>query len=112
MPAGVVRRPARAPLWPLAPHLHGVAARDPERVTVAAPVLADPAEQARLDADLAAAGIDQRHDVVEVDAPDVLELFARHGLEIVSMGRPAADDPALFQAGAAAGSLAASYVDG
>ena len=83
-----------------------------ERVTVAAPVLADPAEQARLDADLAAAGIDQRHDVVAVEAPDVLELFTRHGLEIQSMGRPAADDPALFQAGAAAGSLAASYVDG
>jgi hypothetical protein len=83
-----------------------------ERVTVAAPVLVDPAEEARLEADLRAAGIDQRHDVVAVDGPDVLELFVRHGLEIQSMGRPAAADPALFQAGAAAGSLAASYVDG
>jgi hypothetical protein len=83
-----------------------------ERVMVAAPVLSDPAEQARLTADLATSGIDQRHDVVAVDAPDVLALMARHGLEIQSMGRPAADDPALFQAAAAAGALAASYVDG
>ena len=32
-------------------------------------------------------------------------LFARHGLRVASMGRPAADDPALFQAAAAAGAL-------
>jgi hypothetical protein len=82
-----------------------------ERVVVAAPVLADPEQRARLDDDLAAAGIDARHDVVTVEAPDVLALFARHGLRIQSMGRPAADDPALFQAAAAAGALAASYVD-
>ena len=35
----------------------------------------------------------------------------RHGLHIASMGRPAADDPALFQAAAAAGALAASRLD-
>lgn len=81
-----------------------LAARD--RATVAVPRL--PADQsARLRADLEAAGIDRRHDLVDVDAPDALELFARHGLRIASMGRPAADDPALFQAAAAAGALAA-----
>jgi hypothetical protein len=84
-----------------------LAARD--RTTVAVPVL--PAEQAaRLRADLEAAGIDQRHDLVDVDAPDALALFERHGLRIASMGRPATDDPALFQAAAAAGALAASCV--
>jgi hypothetical protein len=84
-----------------------LAARD--RATVAVPVL--PAEQgARLRADLTAAGIDRRHDLVDVDAPDALDLFAFHGLQVVSMGRPAADDPALFQAAAAAGTLAALRV--
>jgi hypothetical protein len=84
-----------------------IAARD--RTTVAVPVL--PSEQdARLRADLEAAGIDRRHDLVTVDAPDALALFERHGLRIASMGRPAADDPALFQAAAAAGALAAKHV--
>ena len=84
-----------------------VAAR--ERARVAVPVL-PPEQAARLRADLVDAGIDQRHELVEVDAPDALALFARHGLAVASMGRPAADDPALFQAGAAAGALAASLV--
>src|SRR6478609_439925 len=82
-----------------------------ERVLVAVPEL--PAEQAvRLRDDLLAAGIDERHDLVDVAAPEVLELFARFGLAITSMGRPAAADPALFQAAAAAGTLAAERVDG
>ncbi len=82
-----------------------------ERALVAVPEL--PAEQAaRLRADLGAAGIDRRHELVDVAAPDVLGLFERYGLEIVSMGRPAADDPALFQAAAAAGTLAARWVTG
>ena len=82
-----------------------------ERVLVAVPEL--PAEQAvRLRDDLVAAGIDRRHDLVDVAAPEVLELFARFGLAITSMGRPAAADPALFQAAAAAGTLAAEQVDG
>jgi hypothetical protein len=59
-----------------------------------------------------AAGIDRRHDLVDVAAPEVLELFERFGLAITSMGRPAAADPALFQAAAAAGTLAAERVDG
>ena len=43
--------------------------------------------------------------------PTRIELLARHGLRIESMGRPAADDPVLFEAAAAAGALAARYVD-
>ena len=53
-----------------------------------------------------------RIELVDVDAPDVLELLAQHELRVDSMGRPAADDAALFQAAAAAGALAASHVDG
>jgi hypothetical protein len=82
-----------------------IAARD--RVQVAVPQLADPAHDRRLRDDLVAAGIDRRHDLIDVDAPDALALFAQHGLRIASMGRPAEDDPALFQAAAAAGALAA-----
>ena len=73
------------------------------------PVLPAP-EQERLRADLATAGIDERHDVVEVATPDVLALFEQHGLQIVSMGRPAEDDPVLFLAAAAAGVVAASRI--
>ena len=66
--------------------------------TVAVPALGGP-RSARLRADLDAAGIDRRHDLVEVDAARRRSaLFAQHGLRIASMGRPAADDPALFQA--------------
>ncbi len=77
-----------------------------ERVVVAVPRLGGD-EDARLRADLTDAGIDRRHDLVEVTPPDVLGLLAEHGLEVVSMGRPAADDPALFLAAGAAGALAA-----
>jgi hypothetical protein len=83
------------------------AARD--RTTVAVPKLGSE-QDARLRADLTAAGLDRRHHLVEVDAPDALELFAHHGLHVASMGRPAEDDPALFQAGAAAGALAARHI--
>jgi Protein of unknown function (DUF3866) len=79
-----------------------------ERALVAVPQL-PPEQAARLRADLEAAGIDRRHDLVEVAAPDAIELFARHDLRVVSMGRPAEDDPALFQAAAAAGALAAQH---
>ncbi len=78
-----------------------------ERVTVAVPRLGRPQQDEELRADLLASGLDRRHDLVDVDPPDVLGLFARHGLEVVSMGRPAPDDPALFLAAGAAGALAA-----
>jgi hypothetical protein len=80
-----------------------------ERVLVPVPRL-DGEQDKRLRADLEAAGIDVRHELVDVDAPDVLELFARHELDVVSMGRPAEDDPALFQAAAAAGVVAAERI--
>ena len=82
-----------------------------ERALVAVPAL-PAAQAARLHTDLRAAGIDRRHELVDVDAPDALALFERHGLRVASMGRPAADDPALFQAAAAAGVLTAQHVRG
>jgi hypothetical protein len=82
-----------------------------ERVLVPLPCIGG-AEEARLRADLAEAGIDTRHDVVDVAPPDVLALFERHGLDIMSMGRPAAEDPVLFQAAAAAGVLAVERMAG
>jgi len=82
-----------------------------ERALVAVPEL-PPEQAARLRADLEAAGIDRRHDLVDVPGPDALELFERFGLRVASMGRPAADDPALFQAAVAAGTLAAERVTG
>jgi hypothetical protein len=82
-----------------------------ERVLVAVPKLDDAEQLARLRADLAVAGISDRHELVEVDAPDALKLLAKHDLHVQSMGRPAGEDPALFQAASAAGALAASSVD-
>ncbi|HEY5013475.1 MAG TPA: DUF3866 family protein [Acidimicrobiia bacterium] len=79
------------------------------RVLVALPAVGGAAEE-RLRADLAGAGIDTRHEVVAVTPPDVLALFTEYGLDIFSMGRPAAVDPILFQAAAAAGTLAARHV--
>ena len=52
------------------------------------------------------------HELVDVDPPDVLALFARAGLEVNSMGRPAAADPVLFQAAAAAGVVAVDRMPG
>jgi hypothetical protein len=77
-----------------------------ERVVVAVPKLGGN-DDTRLRSDLAEAGIERRHDLVEVTPPDVLRLLEHHGLRVVSMGRPAADDPALFLAAGAAGALAA-----
>jgi hypothetical protein len=79
------------------------------RVLVPVPVVGGE-EEARLRADLRRAGIDRRHELVDVVPPDVLGLFAAHGLHVVSMGRPAADDPVLFLAAGAAGRLAATRI--
>jgi hypothetical protein len=76
-----------------------------ERVLVPLPLVGGEHEH-RLRADLEREGIAARHEVVDVAPPDVLALFDEHRLDVVSMGRRAADDPVLFQAAAAAGALA------
>ncbi|MEX2255343.1 MAG: DUF3866 family protein [Acidimicrobiia bacterium] len=80
-----------------------------ERIRIAVPRVGG-IEEERLRADLAAAGLDSRHEIVDVAPVDVLRLFADHGLDIVSMGRPAADDPVMFEAAAAAGVVAVDLI--
>ena len=85
----------------------GLACRS--RVTIPLPLVGGPEEE-RLRAEMAAAGLDTRHDVVTVKPPDILGLFEKLGLSISSMGRPAAADPVLFACAAAAGIVAAELV--
>jgi hypothetical protein len=80
-----------------------------DRVTVVVPAIGGE-DEARLTRELAAARIDERHDVVVVEPPDVLPLLGPDGLDVVSMGRPAAADAVMFQAAAATGALAARWV--
>lgn len=82
----------------------GLACRS--RVTIPLPLVGGPEEET-LRAGLAESGLDARHDVVAVKSPDILGLFAAHGLAVSSMGRPAAADPVFFACAAAAGALAA-----
>ena len=65
-----------------------------------------------LRADLAHAGLNERHDLVDVAPVGIIDLFAAHDLSVVSMGRPAGDDPVLFEAAAAAGVVAATNIAG
>jgi len=67
-------------------------------------------QERRLRADLDEAGISAKHEVVEVAPAGIVQLLRAHNLPVVSMGRPAADDPVLFEAAAAAGTVAAARV--
>jgi hypothetical protein len=80
-----------------------------DRVSVAVPSVGGD-EETRLLRDLAEAGVDERHDLVVVEPPDVLGELGPDGLDVVSMGRPALADPIMFHAAAAAGALAARWV--
>jgi hypothetical protein len=77
------------------------------RVVVPVPCVGGDAE-VRIRSDLAGAGIPERHDLVDVRPPGALDLLAAAGLDVVSMGRPAAADPVMFEAAAAAGVVAAA----
>ncbi len=57
---------------------------------------------------LEASRIDARHEVREVQIPDVVALFTEHQLKVSSMGRAAKDDPILHECAAAAAVLACS----
>jgi Protein of unknown function (DUF3866) len=77
------------------------------RAAVAVPALDDPDLAAAVDRQLAEAGVAARHELVRVAAPDPAALLAGWGVEVATMGRGPADDPAFFLAAAAAGTLAA-----
>jgi hypothetical protein len=79
------------------------------RVTIPVPAVGG-AEEARIRADLAEGGVAERHDLVDVAPVGIIDRFTERGLRIASMGRPAADDPVLFEAAAVAGALAANRV--
>jgi hypothetical protein len=66
------------------------------RVTVAAP------EGLDLDGE-----IEARHEIVRLPALGIAARMERAGLTVTSMGRPAIDDPVLFECAAAAGTIAA-----
>jgi hypothetical protein len=67
-------------------------------------------DEAQIRRDLERTGIDSRHDIVDVEPVGALQLFEACGIEVESMGRPAADDPVLFEAAAVAGVVAAQAV--
>jgi len=60
-----------------------------------------------IQAQLTAVGISGRHRVVTVDVPDVMAVLDAAGIEVATMGRRPADDPAFFTVAAAAGTAAA-----
>jgi len=60
-------------------------------------------------AELAAAGIAERHRVVAVDVPDVAAVLAAAGVDVTTMGRGPAEDPAFFTVAGAAGVAAAVH---
>ncbi len=56
-------------------------------------------------------GLDRaRHQILDVEAPDVLADLEAAGIALRSMGRPAADDPCFVDCAAAAGALAAEWI--
>jgi len=63
-----------------------------------------------LRADLASSGVADRHELIDVAPVGAVELLASFDLDVMSMGRPAADDPVMFEAAAAAGVVAARRV--
>ncbi len=82
----------------------GRATQGPVEVAVPAGALAGP-----IRAELVAAGIAERHEIVAVDVPDVGAVLALAGVDVTTMGRRPADDPAFFAVAGAAGAAAAAY---
>lgn len=64
----------------------------------------------RLRADLAAAGLADRHDLVDVDDPGIARLLADADLAVTTMGRGPEADPGAFAVAGAAGTVAASLL--
>jgi hypothetical protein len=79
------------------------------RCEVALPLL-DDARRTTIRTQLDTAGITERHAVLEVDGRPGVALLRDERIDVSSMGRSLDDIPELFEAAAAAGALAASYV--
>jgi hypothetical protein len=74
---------------------------------VAVPALEAEVQRAAVWDALRARRLEDRHQLVEVDGRPALGELERRGVEVASMGRGPADDPAFFLAAGAAGVLAA-----
>jgi Protein of unknown function (DUF3866) len=61
-------------------------------------------------ADLRATGLADRHEIIDVPPIGIITLLESLDLHVVSMGRPAAADPVMFEAAAASGIVAATRV--
>jgi hypothetical protein len=76
------------------------------RANVAVPVLESEADRRAVWDALLAHKLEERHQLVEVDGRPGVDLLQRMQIEVESMGRGPADDPAFFLAAGAAGVLA------
>jgi hypothetical protein len=63
-------------------------------------------------ASLRARKLEERHQIVEADGRPGLDELERSGVEVESMGRAPADDPAFFLAAGAAGVVAGRMAAG
>jgi hypothetical protein len=73
---------------------------------VAVPVLDDEGHRLRLWDALRAAGLHEKHQLVEANGGPAVDLLTEHGIELESMGRHYDEDPEFFLAAGAAGVLA------
>jgi Protein of unknown function (DUF3866) len=79
------------------------------RVVIPVPCVGGDEERV-LREELDSSGLSARHELVDVAPVGILALLSRHDLEVVSMGRAAADDPVLFEAAGVAGAVAAARI--
>ena len=70
-------------------------------------MLSEEAQRAAVWEALRGRRLEERHQLVETDGRPALDELERRGVEVESMGRPPAEDPAFFLAAGAAGVLAA-----
>ncbi len=82
------------------------------RAHVAVPALHDETERTALWNTLRGKRLEDRHQLVEVDGRPALQELERRNVEVESMGRQPAEDPACFLAAGAAGVLAARMAAG
>jgi hypothetical protein len=81
-------------------------------VHVAVPAIDDEGHRSAVWDALRAAGLHERHQLVEVSGQPALDLLIDHGIEPESMGRRPSDDPEFFLAAGAAGVLAGRMAAG
>ncbi|MGH2556664.1 MAG: DUF3866 family protein [Actinomycetota bacterium] len=81
-------------------------------VHVAVPALDDERRRTKIWDSLREAGLEGRHQLVEVTGQPALDLLGEHGIEPDSMGRKPSEDPEFFLAAGAAGVLAGRMAAG